>query len=168
MNLLRHVHHRLVDAMAAFAAAILVWLMVSIVATVLIRNAGFQAPAWLFTSAEYGMLYLTMLGAPWLARERGHVHIELLTAALPAGARRLVSRLVALGCVMICAVLFWKGLELVAQNIERRDLDVRAYFTPKWPLTLAFPVSFGLMAIEFSRFVLGPTLMHHGEAGIHE
>jgi TRAP-type C4-dicarboxylate transport system permease small subunit len=168
MSLLLRTHRLIVDAMAALAAAILVWLMVSIVATVLIRNAGVQAPAWLFTSAEYGMLYLTMLGAPWLARERGHVHIELLTAALPEASRRLVSRLVALGCVVICAVLFWKGVELVMQNIERRDLDVRAYFTPKWPLTLAFPVSFGLMAVEFARFVFGPRLMHHGAAGIHE
>jgi TRAP-type C4-dicarboxylate transport system permease small subunit len=161
-------HRRIVDAMAALAAAILVWLMVSIVATVALRNAGFQAPAWLFTSAEYGMLYLTMLGAPWLARERGHVHIELLTAALPPGLQALVSRFVALLCVLICLILFWKGAELVAQNIARRDLDVRAYFTPKWPLTLAFPVSFGLMAIEFARFVVGRRLMHHGAAGIHE
>ena len=168
MHLILRTHRLLVDAMAVIAAAILVWLMVSIVATVAIRNAGVQAPAWLFLSAEYGMLYLTMLGAPWLARERGHVHIELITAALPETLRNLVSRLVALACVVICAVLFWKGVELVIQNIERRDLDVRAYFTPKWPLTLAFPVSFGLMAVEFARFVFGRELMHHGSAGIHE
>lgn len=168
MTFLARAHHRLVDAMAAVSAAILVWLMVSIVVTVALRNAGFQAPAWLFLSAEYGMLYLTMLGAPWLARERGHVHIELLTAGLPPAAQALVSRFVALLCAAICLVLFWKGAELVAQNVERRDLDVRAYFTPKWPLTLAFPVSFGLMAIEFARFVFGPRLMHRGAAGIHE
>jgi TRAP-type C4-dicarboxylate transport system permease small subunit len=168
MRLIARLHRHLVDAMAAVSAAILVWLMVSIVATVVVRNAGFQAPAWLFASAEYGMLYLTMLGAPWLARERGHVHVELLTAGLPPGLQALVSRIVAALCVVICLILFWKGAELVAQNIERRDLDVRAYFTPKWPLTLAFPVSFGLMAIEFARFVFGPRLMHHGAAGIHE
>ena len=35
-------------------------------------------------------------------------------------------------------------------------------------LTIAFPISFGLMAVEFSRFVFGSDLMHSGEAGIHE
>jgi hypothetical protein len=35
-------------------------------------------------------------------------------------------------------------------------------------LTIAFPLSFGLMAVEFSRFVFGSELMHSGEAGIHE
>jgi len=77
----------LVSLMALAAACVLVWLMVSIVVSVTMRNAGLQPFAWLFTSAEYGLLYMTMLGAPWLVRERGHVHIELLTAALPEAAR---------------------------------------------------------------------------------
>jgi C4-dicarboxylate transporter DctQ subunit len=45
---------------------------------------------------------------------------------------------------------------------------VRAYFYPRWLLTITFPVAFGLMAIEFARFVFGRELMHSGEAGIHE
>ena len=86
-------------AMAFIAGAMLVWLMVSIVVSVLMRNLGIQPFAWLFTSAEYGLLYMTMLGAPWLVREKGHVHIELVTAALPPAIRRIVSRLVALARV---------------------------------------------------------------------
>jgi TRAP-type C4-dicarboxylate transport system permease small subunit len=111
---------------------------------------------------------MTMLGAPWLVRERGHVHIELVTSALPEGPRRLVSRFVALLCVLVCVLLAWKGVELFLKNIERGDYDTRAYYYPRWLLTIAFPISFGLMAIEFSRFVFGSELMHSGEAGIHE
>lgn len=168
MAVLAPAYRRLVDLMAVIAGAMLVWQMLAVVASVLIRNAGIQPPAWLFTSSEYAMLYLTMLGAPWLVREKGHVHIELLTSALPARHLNIFSRFVALLCVIICAVLAWKGVDLVVQNIERRDLDVRAYFFPKWILTIAFPISFGLMAIEFSRFVVGRDIMHTGQAGIHE
>jgi TRAP-type C4-dicarboxylate transport system permease small subunit len=71
-------------------------------------------------------------------------------------------------CVVVSLILAWKGAELCLNNIARNDLDVRAYYFPKWILTLAFPVSFGLMAIEFSRFVFGDDLMHSGEAGVHE
>ncbi|QUJ78315.1 TRAP transporter small permease [Sulfitobacter albidus] len=155
-------------AMAGIAGAMLVWLMISVVVSVTMRNLGMQPFAWLFTSSEYAILYMTMLGAPWLVRERGHVHIELVTAALPDGARRIVSRGVAITCVAVCAMLAWKGFELMLTNIERNDLDVRAYYFPKWILTAAFPISFGLMAIEFARFVFGAELMHSGEAGIHE
>lgn len=158
----------LLYAMAYVAGATLVWLMVAVIASVVMRNLGIQPFAWLFTSTEYGLLYMTMLGAPWLVREKGHVHIELVTSALPEKSRRMVSRLVALACVLVCAILAWKGVELLLTNLERGDFDTRAYYYPRWLLTIAFPLSFGLMAIEFSRFVFGSELMHTGEAGIHE
>ena len=154
--------------MAGIAGAMLVWLMVTVIVSVVMRNAGLQPYAWLFTSSEYAILYLTMLGAPWLVREKGHVHIELVTAALPPGARRIISRTVAAMCVVVCAILAWKGAELLVTNIQRKDFDVRAYYFPRWILTLAFPISFGLMAVEFARFVVGKDLLHSGEAGIHE
>lgn len=158
----------LLHVLAVIAGLTLVWLMISVILSVLMRNAGLQPFAWLFTSAEYGLLYMTMLGAPWLVREKGHVHIELVTAALPGAVRRLVSRGVALACVAVCLVLAWKGADLFLTNIERGDFDTRAYYYPRWLLTITFPISFGLMAIEFSRFVFGSDLMHSGEAGIHE
>ena len=168
MRILTRLYDLLLYGMAFIAAATLIWLMVSVVASVAMRNLGMQPFAWLFTSAEYGLLYMTMLGAPWLVRERGHVHIELVTAALPAGARRVVSRAVALACVAVSLVLAWYGLELFLTNIERYDYDVRAYYYPRWLLTVTFPLAFTFMAVEFARFVFGPEIMHSGEAGIHE
>ena len=168
MRLVVRAYDALLHAMAFIAAAALVWLMVSVVLSVAMRNLGLQPFAWLFTSAEYGLLYMTMLGAPWLVRERGHVHIELVTAALPPRVRRVVSRGVAMACVAVSLILAWYGLELVLTNIERNDFDVRAYFYPRWLLTITFPVAFSFMAIEFARYVFGPELLHSGEAGIHE
>ena len=168
MSLIARAYGALLYSMAFAAGAMLVWLMVSVIVSVAMRNLGMQPFAWLFTSAEYGLLYMTMLGAPWLVREKGHVHIELVTAALPEGLRQVVSRGVALACVAVCAMLAWKGVDLFLTNIERNDYDVRAYFFPRWILTVSFPLSFGLMAVEFGRFVVGPELMHSGEAGIHE
>ncbi len=168
MQAITRAYNALVTLMAILAGATLVWLMVSVVTSVVMRNLGLQPFAWLFTSGEYGLLYMTMLGAPWLVREKGHVHIELVTAALPDGLRRIVSRTVALACVVVCAILTWYGADLVATNIERNNFDVRAYYYPRWLLTIAFPLSFGIMAIEFMRFVVGPDLLHTGEAGIHE
>ena len=168
MRAILRIYDGLITALAVLAGVLLVWLMVAIVASVGMRNAGLQPFAWLFTSTEYAILYITMLGAPWLVRRRGHVHIELLTAALPDGPRKALSRLVALGCVVLCAGLAWRGFLLVQTNIARMDYDTRAYFFPRWLLTIAFPVSFGLMAVEFARFAFGREILHTGEAGIHE
>ncbi|WP_103333232.1 TRAP transporter small permease [Pseudotabrizicola formosa] len=168
MQVLWKLYDRLVDGMALTAAILLVWLMVAVTASVVMRNLGAQPFAWLFTSTEYAMLYITMLGAPWLVRQRGHVHIELVTAALPAPARIALSRAVAAACTLICLYLGWKGYQLVQTNLARGDFDVRSYYFPRWLLTIAFPVSFGLMAVECARFVFGREVMHSGEAGIHE
>lgn len=158
----------LLYGMAFIAAAMLVWLMIAVILSVGMRNLGIQPWAWLFTSTEYALLYMTMLGAPWLVREKGHVHIELVTAVLPPMLRRIVSRGVALACVLVSLILAWKGFDLFQTNIARNDYDVRAYYFPRWILTISFPICFGLMAVEFSRFVFGEELMHSGEAGIHE
>jgi len=156
------------NGMALIAAIMLVWLMVAIVLSVVIRNLGLQPSAWFFLSTEYAMFYLTLLGAPWLVRQKGHVHIELLTSILPPLALQVVSRLVALLCVAVSVVLAWKGFDLVSMNLARNDYDVRAFFVPRWILTIAYPVCFAMMAIEFARFVVGRDILHSGEAGIKE
>lgn len=161
-------YHHFITLMAIISGVMLVWLMVSIGLSVVIRNLGMQASAWFFVSTEYAIFYLTLLGAPWLVREQGHVYIELLTAALPQRWLNIHSRVVSLLCVVICLVLAWKGFDLVQTNLQRSDYDVRAYFVPKWILTIVFPITFAAMAIEFSRFVFGQKIMHLGEAGIRE
>lgn len=168
MRSIQFVYEKFLQAMVIIAGLTLVWLMIAVVLSVVQRNLGFQSWAWLFISTEYGMFYLTLLGAPWLVRKRGHVHIELLTASLPSQYLNVFSRLIALIAVLICAVLAFKGYELVALNLERGDLDVRAYFFPTWILSLAFPISFGLMAVEFARFVFGSEILHTGVAGVQE
>ena len=168
MRYLLRTYDLLLYGMAFIAGAMLVWLMIAIVVSVAMRNLGLQPFAWLFTSTEYALLYITMLGAPWLVRKRGHVHIELATALLRPAVRRRVSRVIAGACVVVCLILAWKGVDLVMTNLARNDYDVRAYFFPRWILTISFPISFALMAVEFARFTFGRDLLHSGEAGIHD
>ena len=168
MRLLVKLYDALVVGLAVLAGAMLVWLMVAIIVSVLQRNLGMQPAAWLFVSTEYFMFYLTLFGAPWLLRHRGHVYIELVTAALPKSMLGIFSRFVSLLCAIVCAFMAVKGVELVGLNLERSDLDVRAFFFPTWLLNIAFPISFGLMAIEFLKFVFGRQILHTGEAGLKE
>jgi TRAP-type C4-dicarboxylate transport system permease small subunit len=168
MRTLALVYERFLQAMALLSGLILVWIMVAVVMSVIQRNLGMQSWAWLFLSTEYGMFYMTLLGAPWLVRQRGHVHIEMLTAVLPTRFLPAFSRAISLLTALICAVLAYKGVELVLLNLERGDFDVRAYFFPSWILSMAFPISFGLLTIEFARMVFGQQLLHSGVAGAHE
>jgi TRAP-type C4-dicarboxylate transport system permease small subunit len=161
-------YRRLLEALAVIAGIILAAMAFAIVLDVVVRNLGLQPPAHTLTLTEYGLLYLTMLAAPWLVREKGHVYIELVTAALSPRARFRLTRVVYALCVLTCAVIFWFGLEVTIDHFERQVTDVRSFDMPRWLLTASIPLSFGLMTIEFARFLLGLDTMHSGQPGIHE
>jgi TRAP-type C4-dicarboxylate transport system permease small subunit len=158
----------LLELLAVVAGVLLAATAVAIVVDVVVRNLGMQPPAHTLTLTEYSLLYVTMLGAPWLVRAKGHVHIELLTAAVGPRARLWLTRLIAAACVLTCAVISWFGLEVTLAHYQRQAMDVRSFDLPRWLLTASLPLSFGLMALEFGRFLLGFDTLHSGEAGIHE
>jgi TRAP-type C4-dicarboxylate transport system permease small subunit len=159
---------RLLELLAVVAGVLLAAMALAIVVDVLVRNLGWQPPAHTLTLTEYGLLYATMLGAPWLVREKGHVYIELVTAAVSARTRFWLTRAVYALCVLTCAVMFWFSLEVTIDHYQRHVIDVRSFDMPRWLLTASMPLSFGLMLIEFGRFLLGLDSMHAGHAGIHE
>jgi C4-dicarboxylate transporter DctQ subunit len=159
---------RLLELLAVVAGVLLAAMAVAIVLDVVVRNLGLQPPAHTLTLTEYGLLYVTMLGAPWLVREKGHVYIELLTAAVSPRTRFWLTRVVYALCVLTCAVIFWFSLEVTIDHYQRHVIDVRSFDMPRWLLSASMPLSFSLMFIEFGRYLLGLDSMHTGQAGIHE
>jgi C4-dicarboxylate transporter, DctQ subunit len=168
LRTLAALYRRLLELLAVVAGVLLAAMALAIVIDVVVRNLGFQPPAHTLTLTEYGLLYVTMLAAPWLVREKGHVHIELVTAAVGSRARFWLTRAVYALCVLTCMVIFWFALEVTIDQWRRDVLDVRSFDMPRWLLTASIPLSFGLMAVEFARFLLGLDSMHSGQAGIHE
>ncbi|MGH6897559.1 MAG: TRAP transporter small permease [Geminicoccaceae bacterium] len=165
---LRALYRRLLELLAVGAGVLLAAMAAAIVLDVVVRNLGLQPPAHTLTLTEYGLLYATMLGAPWLVREKGHVYIELVTAAVSPRTRFWLTRVVYGLCVLTCVVIFYFALEVTISHYQRAVIDVRSFDMPRWLLTASMPLSFGLMTIEFGRFLLGLDSMHTGQAGIHE
>ena len=155
--------------MMGLAAVYLGLMMVSIVYATTFRTLGLDYSPYSFVFIEYGFIYCLMFGSPWIVRQRGHVFIEILTAAVSPGVRVWLSRLVALICVLVCALFaFYSGI-LALEDIRVDEIDVRGSMDiPRWIVTVTMPLGFGLMAIEFLRFVLGREVMHTGQAGVHE
>ncbi|WP_299878470.1 TRAP transporter small permease [uncultured Sulfitobacter sp.] len=161
---------RLCDLLAIFAGVYLMAIMMGIVVSALARTFDMSG-AWsshIFTFAEFGLLYIVMAASPWLVRHRGHVFIELVTAALPRSLQRPFSRAVSGLCVLICLVLVWYTFGATYRAWEFGDAEMRSLDMPKYLLLGAMPIGFGLMGVQFSRFVFGPVTLHTGEAGVHE
>jgi len=156
------------NALAVLAGVYLVAIMFGIVFQATARSFGVSGSSHIFTFSEYGLLYIVMGASPWLVRIKGHVFIEMFTAALPRDMGRIFSRFVSLLCVVICLTLFWYALQNTIKAYNFGDADMRSLDMPKWLLLGSMPVCFGLMALNFLRFVLGEETLHTGEAGVHE
>lgn len=161
---------RVCDFLAILAGVYLAAIMFGIVISALARTFNLSG-SWsshIFSFAEFGLLYIVMAASPWLVRHRGHVFIELLTAAIPRAMQRPFSRFVSLLCVIICLVLVWYTWGATAKAYRFGDAEMRSLDMPKFLLLGAMPIGFGLMAVQFARFVFGPETLHTGEAGVHE
>ena len=140
--------------MALIAGILMVAMMAMIVADVALRNLGYQSSAHFFTFTEYFLLLIPLLGAPWLVREKGHIYIELVIAALAPQARRALMRAIVVLCLAVCVVLAWYAGAITVQNFVQNEKDVRSFDMPRWILMLSMPLAFGMMALEFLRLLL--------------
>lgn len=159
---------RICDFLAVLAGIYLVGIMFGIVFNALARTFGFSGSSHIFTFAEFGLLYIVMGASPWLVRHRGHVFIELLTAAVPQSSQAAFSRFVSVLCVIICLTLCWYTWGATAKAFRFGDAEMRSVDMPKYLLLGSMPICFALMAAQFGRFVLGKQTLHSGQAGVHE
>ena len=159
---------RLTNILAILAGVYLVWIFLAIVFQVVARSVFLYGSSHIFTFIEYGLLYITMAGAPWLVREKGHVYIEILTAAVSEQVRPILSRMVVGLVIVICVIITYYGIEVTVRAFVRDEMDMRSLDMPRWMLMISMPICFGLMSLQFLRFVIGPDTLHSGEAGMHE
>jgi len=158
----------LLRLMMAAAALYVGLMMAAIVYYTTFRSLGWRYEPAAFVFIEYGFIYVLMLGGPWLVRTKGHIHIELLTAAVPPRVRNVLSRAVSALCVLICLALAWYTGVLAWDDYSGNKYDeLRAQLDIKrWIITSSMPLGFGLMGIEFLRYVFGRELLHSGKAGV--
>ena len=153
MRLLAKGYDAVVYGMAIVAAFLMAAMMVIITLDVIFRNLGYQSSAHFFTFTEYALLIVPCLGAPWLAREKGHIYVEILLNSLPPRAKVAMTWLIGLFCIAVCLVIAWYGLQVTISDYLQAEKDVRSLDMPRWLLVFWIPLSFLMMALEFARFL---------------
>lgn len=151
----RSPYSRMLEGLAALAALVLALAVVLITADVVMRTAGLQPSAHTLAVTEYGLFYATMFGAPWLLRTHGHVHVEIVQAAVPNSVRRWMVKAVCLLGLAACLIVAWVSAGVVMDNFTRGAFDMRSFDMPRWLLFAPMPISFLMMAWEFFQFLIG-------------
>jgi C4-dicarboxylate transporter, DctQ subunit len=153
LRLLAKGHDAVVYGMAIVAAFLMAAMMVIITLDVIFRNLGYQSSAHFFTFTEYALLIVPCLGAPWLAREKGHIYVEILLNSLPPRGKAAMTWLIGLFCIAVCLTIAWYGLQVTISDYLQAEKDVRSLDMPRWMLVFWIPLSFLMMALEFARFL---------------
>ena len=147
------VYDAVLYGMAGVAAFLMAAMMVVITLDVILRNLGYQSSAHFFTFTEYALLIVPCMGAPWLAREKGHIYVEILLMSMSVRMRARFTMLIGLICVAVCLVIAWYGFDVALRDYLQNEKDVRSLDMPRWMVVGWIPLSFLMMAVEFARFV---------------
>ena len=93
MQAISKAHAWLINALKTLSCLIVFLIFVLIVMDVLLPLVGLQPWEGTLGVVEYGLLWFTILAAPWLARIKGHVFIDAVAELLSPGARKVTSKL---------------------------------------------------------------------------
>lgn len=160
MAFLNAAFDRLLQGCAALAAAVFGLTAVAISVNVVLRNMAGTTIFGLLDAVEYGLLAATFLAAPWVLWKNAHVTVDLLTAALPPRIARSLARIVAAGGCALSSVFLVYAVEAALTSASRGSMIRTAFVVPEWWALSAAPAGFALIAIEFLRQTLRPSVTH--------
>ena len=169
MQRMARAYEKLLDLFKIGAEIVIFLIFLLIVIDVFVRLLKFQPSAYTLGVVEYGLLWFTMLGAPWLVRMKGHVFVDSLVSLLPLivqyGAGEVSSTSSASPAASSSSTI--PRTSLIDAYVTG-ELDYRGEAQPLWMLLVPIPVSFTMIAIEFLRFLVGVDTMYTSRTEVRE
>ncbi len=158
----------LINLLKTLSGVIIFCVFLLIVSDVLIRLVGLNP--WIYSTVlvEYGLLWFTMLAAPWLARTKGHVFIDAITQLLPPGVQRVIAKFAYLVCTATSLCFAYYSGRLLISAIVGHEFDTRAVDMPMWTLLAPLPPCFLMVAIEYLRFLVGIDSMYSSRTEVRD
>ncbi len=145
--------HRFLDLlnniMAGIAATMVIFMMLAISYSVVMRYLFNRPIAWIVEISSYLMLYITFLGTAWLLRREGHVEIDLFTGGMKPRTKTRLRAVTSIGGAVVGFVLAWKGSLVTVDYFKRGVMAMDILNTPQYLLMAIIPIGGFLLMIEF-------------------
>ena len=143
------------DIFAWIAIAILVAITTAVCLEVLMRYA-FNSPIYFVVElSEYGLLYITFLGAGWVLRENGHVRIEIFLFALDKTWRHRMGILSSSFGVIVSFVLLFYGTSRTVDAYSRGLFRATIVEFPSWIVLIVIPLGSLVLLGRFTQRFVG-------------
>ena len=155
MQVLSIAHLWLINTFKFISGMIVLAIFVLIALDVILPLVGIQPWDGTLGVVEYGLLWFTILAAPWLARIKGHVFIDAVAEMLPPGAKKVTSKIAYLVAITGSLMLAYFSWLLMVEAFIDENIDERSIELMLWWLYAPMPICFALVAIEFIRYLVG-------------
>ncbi|MCF8094662.1 MAG: TRAP transporter small permease [Desulfobacteraceae bacterium] len=141
----------LLDLMAILAGLLLLAITLLITYSVILRYLMIPPPIWILQYTEYGLLWITFLGAAWLLRLHGHIRIDTILGFFPGKVQSILEIFNdVLGCA-VALIISYFGTVFTIDLFERGIMDVKATSTPKFLIFLIIPLGGATLCLQFIR-----------------
>ncbi len=168
MQMISRAHMWLLNALKFLAGLVVLMIFVMIVLDVGATMLNISPWEGTIGFVEYGMLWFTMLAAPWLARIKGHVFIDALTQLFSPAVQNFAARFAYLVAIIGSSAFCYYSTLLVVEAFEAEQIDERGIEMLNWWLYAPMPIAFFLVAVEFLRFLLGFDNMYGSRTDVRE
>ncbi len=141
----------LLNGFAYVAGLLVVTVTFSVLYEVVARYFFNNPTIWAVDLTEYSLVYITMLGAPWVLRDHAHTRVEIVVERLGPRTRLILAILVPLVAAVGAVVLAWEGAWETWDSYLGGHAELKAWRVPRWPLILPIFIGGFLLVIEFLR-----------------
>ena len=149
MARLSYHYSRMLDALMLVACFLLLTMTLLIGGDVLLRNIGLGGIPPSNEISEDIIYLLTLLAAPGLLRQGGHIRVDIILRALPAKVGWLLEWISDVIGVICCLYFVWYGTRVAVASFESGALSIKTLILPEWWLLAPMPLAFVLLGVEF-------------------
>lgn len=137
----------LVMAAAGIAVVATIMMMLHVTADVIGRAFGKPITGTIEIARYYYMSALSFLPLALIARDRGHIVVDLFTNWMKPHARNLLDSAVGIIVLLYMCAFTWKAIELAIKKTKLREAQESGIgFIEVWPGRWFVAIGFGLMA----------------------
>lgn len=142
------------EYLALAGGAIIVGLMLLISVASISRYFFGEAMAWNTEVGAFALIFITFLGGPLLAKNDGHISVDILPNLLGKRGSRKILIFAASVAFLVSLLLGWYGILTTVEAFQSKQMLVSMLRTPKYVLLSVVTGGFILIAVGFFLSVL--------------
>jgi TRAP-type C4-dicarboxylate transport system permease small subunit len=142
---------RLLALSGVVPGLIVAFLAVGVSAEVFARNLGLSGFYWMLEAVEYGLLFLTMLGAAYVLSIGRHVSVDLVLNGLPGRYRTALEIAINVVVVLVGLIVVYYGILAASLAYAEDSTLYKSFEIKEWIPMAAVPGGMALFTIEAIR-----------------